>query len=303
MPPTWSFRSLVVQVVRTANAEGDKVLISLAVALVAGSLCAGLALVACWLARGALASPHAARPARDGLGHARARGRTGTQGRVPRSSRPHRLAAAAGSLAVVWPLVPASGVGVCDSLAAVRRRVSLASGALLPRELFEAARSMARGPRLELFGIVAPMVWPACLRAGLAAAVLSLGELSGGKIVSTPVRGELRRDGVHADALRRHGRSGGAVPAAAGRGPGRRCRLLVPGSVLTAQGFVNQSPHPPTPSPTKGRGGARTLSPPLPCCGRGGRGVRGFQSQAFPSGRRTATPVRALRATASVNSM
>src|SRR5207245_646540 len=57
---------------------------------------------------------------------------------------------------------------------------------LLPRELLEAGRLEGAGPAQELVRIVTPLLWPACLRAALGVAVLSLGEVSAGKLVSTP---------------------------------------------------------------------------------------------------------------------
>jgi iron(III) transport system permease protein len=67
------------------------------------------------------------------------------------------------ALAVVWP--------------AVRR---------VPGELLESARVDGVGPGGELASVVYPLVWPAWLAAWGAAALLSLGELSAGKMVSTP---------------------------------------------------------------------------------------------------------------------
>jgi iron(III) transport system permease protein len=57
---------------------------------------------------------------------------------------------------------------------------------LLPRELFEAARVDGASPRQELWYLVLPLTASACLRAGLAVAILSLGELGAGKLVATP---------------------------------------------------------------------------------------------------------------------
>jgi iron(III) transport system permease protein len=57
---------------------------------------------------------------------------------------------------------------------------------LLPRELREAARVDGAGPAQELRHVVAPLTFPALLRAGLVVAVLALGELSAGKLVETP---------------------------------------------------------------------------------------------------------------------
>jgi ABC-type Fe3+ transport system permease subunit len=57
---------------------------------------------------------------------------------------------------------------------------------LIPAELRDAARVDGARPRDELRFVVWPLGASACLRAGLAVAVLSLGELSAGKLVETP---------------------------------------------------------------------------------------------------------------------
>ncbi len=57
---------------------------------------------------------------------------------------------------------------------------------LLPRDLREAARVDGAGPGQELRYVVGPLTLPSLLRAGLVVAVLSLGELSAGKLVETP---------------------------------------------------------------------------------------------------------------------
>ena len=57
---------------------------------------------------------------------------------------------------------------------------------LLPRDLREAARVDGAGPLQELRHIVGPLTFPALLRAGLVVMVLSLGELSAGKLLETP---------------------------------------------------------------------------------------------------------------------
>jgi len=56
----------------------------------------------------------------------------------------------------------------------------------LPVELREAARVDGARPRDELLRITLPLTASVSLRAGLAVAVLSLGELSAGKLVETP---------------------------------------------------------------------------------------------------------------------
>ena len=57
---------------------------------------------------------------------------------------------------------------------------------LEPRELRDAARVDGAGPLREWCGVALPLTFRACLRAALAVAVLSLGEMSAGKLVSTP---------------------------------------------------------------------------------------------------------------------
>ncbi len=57
---------------------------------------------------------------------------------------------------------------------------------LVPRELFEAARTDGASAWQELRHVVWPLLWPSYLRAALAVAALSLGELSASKLVETP---------------------------------------------------------------------------------------------------------------------
>jgi iron(III) transport system permease protein len=57
---------------------------------------------------------------------------------------------------------------------------------LLPPELHETALVDGARPRQELWHLVLPLTAPICLRAGLAVAILSLGELGAGKLVATP---------------------------------------------------------------------------------------------------------------------
>jgi ABC-type Fe3+ transport system permease subunit len=57
---------------------------------------------------------------------------------------------------------------------------------LLPPELHEAARVDGASPRQELWYLVLPLTIAVCLRASLAVAILSLGELGAGKLVATP---------------------------------------------------------------------------------------------------------------------
>jgi iron(III) transport system permease protein len=57
---------------------------------------------------------------------------------------------------------------------------------LVPPDLREAARVDGAAPLQELRYVICPWAAPGCLRAALAVAVLALGELSAGKLVSTP---------------------------------------------------------------------------------------------------------------------
>src|SRR5262249_16907183 len=57
---------------------------------------------------------------------------------------------------------------------------------LLPPELRDAARVDGARPWQEFGYVILPLPFPACIRAGLAVAVLSLGELSAGKLAETP---------------------------------------------------------------------------------------------------------------------
>jgi iron(III) transport system permease protein len=57
---------------------------------------------------------------------------------------------------------------------------------LEPRELRDAARVDGAGPLREWRSVALPLSYRACLRAALAVKVLSLGEMSAGKLVSTP---------------------------------------------------------------------------------------------------------------------
>jgi ABC-type Fe3+ transport system permease subunit len=57
---------------------------------------------------------------------------------------------------------------------------------LLPAELREAVQVDGARPGQELCHLILPLTAPVCVRAGLAVAILSLGELGAGKLVATP---------------------------------------------------------------------------------------------------------------------
>jgi iron(III) transport system permease protein len=187
-PPAWSGSALVRQLAATTRADLALLVRSPLVALVSGVLCAGVALVACWLAR---------------------------------ESRPFRVALVlllAAAWAVPGPIVGLGLKGVFTAILDLTQPISTVPAQLLwygpsslplvwvnvirflpfaaalvwpavqalPRDLLEAARLDGAGPSRELLAVVWPLTRPAALRATLAVAILSLGELSAGKLVSTP---------------------------------------------------------------------------------------------------------------------
>jgi iron(III) transport system permease protein len=179
-PVVWEHLGLV------ARVERARLLGSLGVGLAAGAMCTALALVACWAALGA---------------------------------RGFRTAVLV-LMAAAWALPgPIAGLGLKDSITALldatgsetlRRAlwdgpspapllwadlVRLFPFAVvllwpvvrrLPPELQEAARVEGARPSQELRQVVFPLTAPACGRCLMAVAVLALGELSAGKLVSTP---------------------------------------------------------------------------------------------------------------------
>jgi iron(III) transport system permease protein len=186
-PPAWSWHALAQQMVHTGAADGGKVIVSLAVACLAGIFCASLALTACWLARESLwfrvllfvlmATAWAMPGPVVGLGLKRL-----FRAVLDLTGWPTPLAS------VLWhgpSYVPLVWIYLLRFLPlAVAFLWPLVR--LIPRELFETGRLEGAGPVQELARIVIPMLWPASLRAALGVAVLSLGEVSAGKLVSTP---------------------------------------------------------------------------------------------------------------------
>jgi ABC-type Fe3+ transport system permease subunit len=169
------------------RAEGQRALDSLLVGGATGAFCAGLGLVTCWAAlgtrwfRGGVLALMAVAWALPGP----------VIGLALKESirRPLELAG--------WPLLPTrwlwNGPSVLPVLwVDVIRFFPCAVAVLwpvvrlLPPDLRDAARVDGMPPGGELRHVVWPLTSVACLRATLAVAVLSLGELSGGKLVSTP---------------------------------------------------------------------------------------------------------------------
>ncbi len=186
-PPSWSAAVVVRAVRSSARADGAGLLNSLLLAAGAGALCAVLALLACWLSVGArrfgaavlllMAVAWAMPGPVVGLGLKDViKDVVDWTGGWPPLARFLYYGPSLGPLlwvdvlrffpfavAVLWPVVR-----------------------LLPPELRDAARVDGARPWQELLYVVVPLTGPACLRAGLVAAVLSLGEISAGKLVSTP---------------------------------------------------------------------------------------------------------------------
>jgi iron(III) transport system permease protein len=188
-PAAWSAPALGKQLAQAAAADAWVVLESLATAGAAGALCGVLALLACWLARESawlragllvlLAVAWAMPGPVVGLG---LKGTIEALLRVapwPVGPVLDRLLWQGPSYApVVWVhVIRLLPFAVAFLWPVVR---------LLPRELFEGARLDGASPAQEFRHLVVSLRWPAALRAALAVAALSLGELSGGKMVSTP---------------------------------------------------------------------------------------------------------------------
>ncbi|HVS34622.1 MAG TPA: hypothetical protein VMS17_03505 [Gemmataceae bacterium] len=189
-PPVWSLRSLVTHLVQTSRTDGDTLVRSLGLALASGAVGAGLAFAACWCALGA------------------ARFRT----------------AVLMLMALAWATPgPVVGLGLMQTILALLRvfdavhaprllyrwlyfgpyplpllwvntiRFFPCAVAILwpvvrmtPPELRDAARVDGAGPIREFVFVALPMYATAILRAAAAVGVLSLGEVSAGKLVSTP---------------------------------------------------------------------------------------------------------------------
>jgi iron(III) transport system permease protein len=195
MPPAWSLGVLLRQLGATLASDAGLIGRALAVAAVSAGLCAALALAACWLARGRrvaaalllvlLALAWVMPGPVVGLG---LKGVFGTILDLAASveSRPdvrgRWLARLLWDGPSVLPLVWVYLVRFLPFAAAVLwPRVRL-----VPAELVEAARLDGAGPVGELAWVAAPALWRTWLVAAAAVAVLTLGELAGGKMVSTP---------------------------------------------------------------------------------------------------------------------
>jgi ABC-type Fe3+ transport system permease subunit len=185
-PQAWSAHEVCVHLEKEFDVRGEMIAMSLLVAVGSGLLTSALGLLICWLATGARWF--------------------------------HVLAL--GLMAVVWAVPgPILGIGMKDAINYLLTlipveplEVALYRGPsplpnlwvnvvrffpcavavlwpvvrLIPASLRDAARVDGAAPRQELQHIILPLALPACLRAGFAVTVLSLGELGAGKLVATP---------------------------------------------------------------------------------------------------------------------
>ena len=185
-PEHWSAHVASVYILQTLRERGSVIVESLLLAVSSGVVTAGLGLVLCWLATGAR----------------------------------WFQACALGLMAVVWALPgPILGLGMKDAISRVLDvipfyplAVALYYGPspvpviwvdvvrffpcavamlwpvvrLVPRELRDAAQVDGARPRQELWHVLLPLAVPACVRAGFAVMVLSLGEIAAGKLAATP---------------------------------------------------------------------------------------------------------------------
>jgi len=190
-PQAWSLTAVMKELAAVGQAHGAMLAESVLLGLAAGTAAALLALVACWLAAESrefrvllllLVAIAWAMPGPVlGIGLKECINATiSVEEMLLGGTGPLRAALYDGPslLPVFW----ASLVRYFPYAAAILWPVVR----LLPRELRDAARVDGAGPLRELRFIVAPLTRSACLCAALAVAVLSLGELSAGKLVETP---------------------------------------------------------------------------------------------------------------------
>jgi ABC-type Fe3+ transport system permease subunit len=185
-PPTWSAQVAASFLGRAVRVRGGLVAESLLLAAAAGLLTASVGLVVCWLALGTrwfragvlllIAAAWALPGPVLGFGLKEAiklvLDVTGSDAvadilYIGPSPVPvlwaYLLRFFPYAVAILWPVVR-----------------------LMPQELRDAARVDGASPAQELWYLVVPLTAPAWVRAGLAVGVLSLGELSAGKMVETP---------------------------------------------------------------------------------------------------------------------
>jgi iron(III) transport system permease protein len=181
--PYWSARTTCQHVITVIHVRGRLVLNSLWQAAAAGLVCAVLAWVTCWLASGSrwfraftlflIAAAWSMPGPLIGLGLKETiRWITGSD--VLAAALYHGPS----PLPVMWAdLIRFFPAAVAVLWPVVR---------LVPNELLQSARVDGASPVYELRRVVAPLTVLAFIQAALAAAILSLGELSAGKLAATP---------------------------------------------------------------------------------------------------------------------
>lgn len=191
-PETWSAPMLGLQLLRVPAVHGRMLVESFSVAAVTGAMAAVLGLVGCWLAiearwfraglLGLMALGWAMPGPVIGIGLKETINQlmAGEEMLVRPGPGPLRTILYDGPslLPVLW----ADWLRFFPCAVAILWPVIR----LVPAELRDAARVDGARPRDELRFVFWPLGASACLRAGLAVAVLSLGELSAGKLVETP---------------------------------------------------------------------------------------------------------------------
>lgn len=185
-PPSWSADVVGSHLATVLRVRGSLLVQSLILAALAGTVSAGLALVVCWLALGsswfriAMLSLMAIAWAMSGpiIGLGLKDTIAKIIDLVPSQSLAVALYYGPSPLPAVWAdVIRFFPCAVAITWLAVRS---------LPAELHDAARVDGAKPRQELWHIVLPLTLLACLRAGVAVAILSLGELAASKLVDTP---------------------------------------------------------------------------------------------------------------------
>jgi iron(III) transport system permease protein len=185
-PPAWSWPVAQRSLGKAWRVRRGLIVESVLLAAGAGALTAGLGLLVCWLARGArwfqagvlllLTAAWALPGPVVGLGLKATIALFLDW--VPSQALAQALYYGPSPLPVLWAYLLRFFPYAVALLWPVVR--------LVPRELHDMARVDGLPPGRELWHLVLPLTWPAAVRAGVAVAVLALGELSAGKLVETP---------------------------------------------------------------------------------------------------------------------
>ena len=186
-PPTWSAAEAGYQMVLATRNEGPQLINSLLLAGAAGAVSAGLALIACWAALGAprfryavlilMALAWATPGPVIGLGMKQT-----ILALLDATHSPRPLLIALWNGPSPLPLLWVDVIRFFPYAVAVLWPVVR----LTPQELRDAARVDGASPLRELLYVICPLHAATWLQAAAAAAVLSLGEVSAGKLVCTP---------------------------------------------------------------------------------------------------------------------